>query len=334
MLTDRFGRVHDYLRISLIETCNLRCTYCMPEDFEAAFHHSQRMTAEEIDHLAGIFIGLGITKIRLTGGEPLVRKDARQIIEKLSKYSLPGKYSGSVKFTITTNGTLVHQFIDNFKKANINSINVSLDSLIPERFEAVTKRNYFHQVISNIHLLLQNNFHVKVNAVIMKGVNDDELTDFVQWTRDFPIHVRFIEFMPFDGNHWNKEKVFSYREMLERISSFYDVVPLENEKHDTAKKYKVLGFEGTFAVISTMSAPFCNDCNRLRLTADGKMKNCLFSKGEVDLLSPLREGADIKKLILDCLQSKHAALGGQFNPSKLPSETHPVENRSMITIGG
>jgi cyclic pyranopterin phosphate synthase len=335
MLIDRFGRVHDYLRISLIETCNLRCTYCMPDEIQAsAFHQSQRMTAEEIDVFAKLFIGLGVKKIRLTGGEPLVRRDARQIIRKLSKYVSPEHNAASVNLTITTNAVFVHDFIDEFKNAGIHSVNVSLDTLIPERFEAITRRNYFHRVMSNIHLLLQNGFRVKVNVVVMKGVNDDELIDFVQLTRDFPLHIRFIEFMPFDGNHWKKEKVITYHEMLDRINHYFEVAPLENEKHDTAKKFKVTGFDGTFAVISTMSAPFCGDCNRLRITADGKMKNCLFSKGEVDLLTPLRKGDDVEQLIIDCLQLKHASLGGQFSPVDLPSETHPLENRSMVTIGG
>ena len=334
MLIDRFGRTHDYLRISLIETCNLRCTYCMPEEFQASLHQSQRMTAEEIHSLAKIFIDLGVKKIRLTGGEPLIRKDARQIIRSLSQYTSSEKNSGSVNLAITTNGIYIHDFLDDFKEANIRSVNISLDTLIPERFEAITKRNYFHRVMSNIHLLLQHNFHVKVNAVVMKGVNDDELVDFVQWTRDFPVHVRFIEFMPFDGNRWKKEKVISCKEILDRISNYYEVVPLEKEKNGTAKKFKVLGFEGTFAVISTMSAPFCSDCNRMRLTADGKMKNCLFSKEEIDLLTPLRKGEDVKQFIIDCLNSKHESLGGQFSPDDLPSETHPIENRSMITIGG
>jgi cyclic pyranopterin phosphate synthase len=333
MLTDRFGRVHNYLRISLTEVCNFRCTYCMPEEFQSELHRSQRMTAGEIDQLAEIFISLGVKKIRLTGGEPLVRKDAREVIRNLSRHSSK-ENSEAVKLTITTNGIFIHNFIDDLKNANVQSVNVSLDSLIPERFEAITKRNYFHRVISNIHLLLQHHFEVKVNVVVMKGVNNDELVDFVQWTRDYPLHVRFIEFMPFDGNHWNKEKVFPFKDMLDRIANFYEVLPLENDKHDTAKKFKVIGFEGTFAVISTMSAPFCDGCNRLRLTADGKMKNCLFSKEEIDLLSSLRKGEDVKQKIMDCLYLKHASLGGQFSPADLPSETHPVENRSMVTIGG
>lgn len=334
MLIDRFGRIHDYLRISLIDTCNLRCTYCMPEEFQSSLQQAQRMTAGEIHRLAEIFIELGVKKIRLTGGEPLVRKDAKEIIHLLSTHTFPERNAKQVKLAITTNGVVIHEFIDAFKDANIRSVNVSLDTLMPDRFEAISKRNYFHRVVSNIHLLLQHNFHVKVNMVVMKGVNDDEILDFVQWTRDYPLHIRFIEFMPFDGNRWKKEKVFSYKEMMDRINGYYEVNTLANEPHDTAKNFNVPGFEGTFAVISTMSAPFCSDCNRLRLTADGKMKNCLFGKEEVDLLTPLRNGQDVTQLILDCIHRKHESLGGQFSPADLPSDTHPVENRSMITIGG
>ena len=311
MLVDKFGRVHDYLRISLTESCNLRCKYCMPEDYAfPASLPSHYMTADEIDHIAKVFIDLGVNKIRLTGGEPLVRKDAKHIIELLSKYSSPELNAQPLKLTISTNGILVNKFIEVFQKANIHSVNMSLDTLMPDRFEAITKRNYFHKVVSNMHLMLQNNFHVKLNVVAMKGVND-ELTDFIQLTRDYPLHVRFIEFMPFRGNDWNKNKMISFKEMFDHVSLYFDIVPLENDKHDTAKKFKVLGHEGTFAFINTMSEPFCAECNRIRLTADGKLKNCLFSKSEVDLLSPLRKGEDILSLIRSSIENKHQKWGGQ-----------------------
>ncbi|MCX6187045.1 MAG: GTP 3',8-cyclase MoaA, partial [Bacteroidetes bacterium] len=297
MLTDKFGRVHDYLRISLTESCNLRCKYCMPEDYvfpdALPFRY---MTSDEIMKLSNVFVQHGVNKIRLTGGEPLVRKDVKTIIDSLSKIHVLGSEE-SLKLTLTTNGILAHNYINEFKQAKIESINMSLDTLIPERFEAITHRNYFHKVMANVHLLLQHNFHVKLNVVVMKGVNDDEITDFVQLTRDYPLHVRFIEFMPFSGNEWNKNKLVSFNEMLNQITHFYEIMPLENQKHDTAKKYKVLGHEGTFAFINTMSEPFCGDCNRMRLTADGKLKNCLFSKGEIDLLTPLRNDEDINQLI-------------------------------------
>jgi len=299
----------------------------MPEDYifpkSLPAHY---MTAHEIFTITKIFIELGIKKIRLTGGEPLVRKDAKKIIESLSEFS-NHRNNSEIKFTITTNGILVHDYLNIFQKANIHSVNMSLDTLIPDRFEAITKRNYFHKVVSNMHLLLQNNFHVKLNVVVMKGVNDDELTDFIQLTRDFPLHIRFIEFMPFAGNEWNKNKLVSFKEMFDQVSHFFEIVPLENGKHDTAKKFKVLGYEGTFAFINTMSEPFCSECNRIRLTADGKIKNCLFSKGEIDLLTPLRNGKDIRKLIISSIENKHEKWGGQ-------ELFELTENRSMIAIGG
>ena len=288
-----FGRIHDYLRISLTDKCNLRCTYCNPVDLpKGYFAGAPRMSADEIDKIVSVFVQEGVKKIRLTGGEPLVRKDAKEIIERLSKYP--------VELAITTNGVFVHEFIETFKKAGIHSVNVSLDSLNKERNFSITGRDEFDRVTQNINLLLKNDFHVKVNMVVMKNVNEDEIPDFVEWTKHQPVHVRFIEFMPFAGNQWTNEKVFTYREILELISSRYAFISLPNGRNDTAKKYFVPAHKGTFAIISTMSQPFCSGCNRMRLTTDGKMKNCLFSKNEVDILGALRNGQDILPLIKHC----------------------------------
>lgn len=326
MLTDAFGRRHDYLRISLTDACNFRCTYCMPEE-NIKFMPSQRlMQVGEIEAIAGMFVKMGVQKIRLTGGEPLVRKDAAAIIKMLSGFG--------VELTITTNGTLVHDYIDIFKEAGIRSINLSLDTLNREKFASITQRNQFDKVWDNIHLLIEKGFHVKVNAVVMKGVNDMEILDFVAWTRDLPVHVRFIEFMPFTGNLWDHDKVFSLQEMLVLIGSEYSFVKLGDHPNDTAKKYKVLNHEGTFAVISTMSAPFCSTCNRMRLTADGKMKNCLFSKTEIDLLGAYRAGQDLEPLVKQCVAEKAEALGGQFTSEYMSLDATHIENRSMIQIGG
>ncbi len=322
MLTDQYNRVHTYLRISLTDKCNLRCTYCNPVDLpKGYFSKSNKMSADEIETIAGVFIKEGIKKIRLTGGEPLVRKDAKEIIRRLSRYP--------VELAITTNGVYVHEFIDTFCEAGIWSVNVSLDSLDSKRNQLITGRDEFDRVKANIGLLLKNNFHVKINTVVMRDVNTDELCNFVAWTKDVPVEVRFIEFMPFSGNHWSKEKVFSYREMLSLIGEYFHYVPLHNDNHDTAVKYQVPGYKGTFAIISTMSRPFCSGCNRLRLTTDGKMKNCLFSKGEADILGALRSGTDIVPLIRQCVWEKEEALGGQLNMSN-----GNVKNRSMIHIGG
>ena len=328
ILLDQFGRPHDYLRISLTERCNLRCVYCMPEQGIVLRPKAQFMKTEEVLGIAKTFVSLGVTKIRLTGGEPLVRNDAKEVIEGLSK--LP------VDLAISTNGVLVDKFIDTFKAARIKSINVSLDTLREDRSASITRRDLFRSTINNIHLLIRENFHVKLNAVIMKGVNDDEIIDFINFTRDHKVHFRFIEFMPFNGNKWDWSKGLSYKEMMGKVSAEFGdrVHKLEDKKNDTSKSYKIEGFSGTFAVISSVTNPFCDSCNRLRLTADGKMKNCLFSQNETDLLSAYRKGEDVKPLIFENVWKKKAVRAGmdtfeEFSDSKLNQQ-----NRSMIAIGG
>jgi len=193
-----------------------------------------------------------------------------------------------VKLTLTTNGSRLHEFVDILDESGVHSLNISLDTLQPERFQLITRRDQFQRVFDNIQMLLKRGFHVKVNMVVMKGLNDSEINDFVEWTKREPVHVRFIEFMPFSGNRWASNKVVTMQQILDTVSEKYEVERLQDEKHDTAKGYRVPGHLGTFAIISTMSANFCGDCNRIRLTADGKMKNCLFAEKETDLLTALR----------------------------------------------
>ena len=326
MILDSFGRNHNYLRISLTDNCNLRCFYCMPEEEYEFTPASKLMQADEIEAISKIFVAQGVNKIRLTGGEPLVRKDAGKIILSLSK--LP------VKLTLTTNGTRIHEFIELLKEANIQSLNISLDTLQSDRFMLLTRRDQFKLVYDNIQLLIRNNFQVKVNVVVMKGMNDGEINDFIEWTKDTPIQIRFIEFMPFSGNRWTSNKVFTWQEILEVVQTKYPIVRLEDEINDTAKKYTVPGHVGSFAVISTMTSPFCSGCNRMRLTADGKMKNCLFSKEETDLLTAFRKGEDILPLIQKSIASKAKELGGQFTADFEQVHAEEIQNRSMITIGG
>jgi cyclic pyranopterin phosphate synthase len=326
MITDSFKRVHNYLRISLTDSCNLRCFYCMPEEEYVFTPTSKLMQLTEIESLARTFVEAGVSKIRLTGGEPLVRHDAEKIIIALSK--LP------VELTLTTNGTRVHKFMDVFKQANIRTLNVSLDTLKPERFNKVTRRDQFNKVWENIQLLLANSIHVKVNVVVMKGVNDDELVDFVEWTKNASIDVRFIEFMPFTGNRWTSNQVMTLHEILQVISGTYNFYSLDKGPHDTAKRFRVPGHLGTFGVISTMSSHFCGDCNRMRLTADGKLKNCLFSNDETDLLTALRSGKQVFPLIQKSILNKHFQLGGQLTTDFEDLHPDQIHNRSMITIGG
>jgi cyclic pyranopterin phosphate synthase len=326
MIQDAFGRVHNYLRLSLTDNCNLRCFYCMPDEDYDFTPAARLMQTEEVEQLARLFVMEGVTKIRLTGGEPLVRKDAAKIIESLSE--LP------VELVMTTNATRIHEFIDVLKASNIRTINISLDTLQPDKFLLVTRRNLFHCVRSNIELLLHHGFKVKINVVVMKGFNENEINDFIRWTQFIPIQIRFIEFMPFSGNRWTGNKVFSMQDMFSEIATQFEFLPVENELHDTAKHFLIPGHAGSFAIISTMSAPFCSSCNRMRLTADGKLKNCLFSTGETDLLTPLRNQEDVTPLIHASIRSKAKQLGGQFSGTFEMLDAASIHNRPMITIGG
>jgi cyclic pyranopterin phosphate synthase len=326
MIEDSFGRVHDYLRISLTDNCNFRCFYCMPEEEYDFTPASRLMQTDEIVSLAKLFVANGVKKIRLTGGEPLVRKDAGNIITALGK--LP------VELVITTNGTRISELLPQLLAANIKTINISLDTLQPEKFLLITRRDVFHLVRSNIELLLHHKIEVKLNMVVMKGLNDDEILDFIEWTRHHPIQVRFIEFMPFSGNKWTSNKMFSLAEILATIESKHTIFPVKAGANDTAKHFMVASHEGSFAVISTMTEPFCSTCNRMRLTADGKLKNCLFSADETDLLTALRANEDVLPLIKSAIWSKAKALGGQLNKPFEEIDTNSITNRSMITIGG
>jgi len=218
-----------------------------------------------------------------------------------------------VELSITTNAVIVDNYIDVLKSCNIHSVNVSLDSLKPERFNTITRRNHFAQVYDNILLLIKEGFKVKLNAVIIKGFNDDEIIDFVQLTKTLPISIRFIEFMPFDGNEWDKSKMMSHSEAIDIINANYDqkhVIKLQDTKNDTSKNYKIEGFQGSFGLISSITNPFCDSCNRIRLTANGHIKNCLFSSTESDLLTPLRAGKDITRIIQETVKSKYRIRGG------------------------
>jgi len=329
ILTDSFKREHTYLRISLIERCNLRCTYCMPEEGVKLSPRSHLMTYEEIYTIAKTFVNNGVTKIRLTGGEPLIRKDIPIILEKLS--SLP------VELSITTNAVTVDRFIDTFKKNGLKNINVSLDTLDATKFKEITRRNDFEKVYNNILLLVSEGFKVKINTVLIKGFNDNEIIDLIKLTKELPVTIRFIEFMPFDGNRWDLKKMISYAEVMEFVNNSFSkqqVERLQDAPNDTSKNYKIKGYKGSFAIISSVTNPFCDSCNRLRLTADGKLKNCLFSATESDLLTTLREGKSIEPIIQKAVQAKLKVRGGMDTLKKLQEPKLHSQNRSMITIGG
>jgi len=329
ILTDDFGRKHNYLRISLLEKCNLRCTYCMPADGIELSPKASLMTADEIFLIAQTFVQNGVDKIRLTGGEPLLRKDFPEIASKLA--------SLDVALSITTNGILIDRHIDTLKLYGITKINLSLDTLIASKFHSITLRNQFEKVVDNLHLLLNNDFKVKVNVVLMKGFNENEIVDFVKLTQYLPLSVRFIEFMPFAGNEWDRSKMISQNEILSELEKNFpskEIEKLEDEKNFTARTYRIKDFQGDFGIISSITNPFCDGCNRIRLTANGKIKNCLFSNAETDLLTPLRNGESITNLISESIKNKKKVRAGMVTLEEMDDPTLHFDNRSMIAIGG
>ena len=329
IITDQFGRIHNYLRISLTERCNLRCFYCMPEDGIELSEKENVLTHEEIIFLAKEFVSLGVNKIRLTGGEPLIKKNIEKIIRELT--ALP------ISLGITTNGILLDKYIDLFKECGVKDINISLDTLDKEQFEIMTRRDYFDRVMSNIYQCILAGFNVKINAVLIKGVNDSEIVDFIEFTKDKKVSFRFIEFMPFDGNKWDTSKVVSLDDILENVNGNYSqnqIIKLEDKKNDTTKNYRIKGYQGSFGVISTVSNPFCDSCNRIRLTANGRIKNCLFSATETNLLNPLRNGEDIVPHILNAVMPKEKSRGGMISDEDFFDKEQNTKNRAMISIGG
>lgn len=301
----------------------------MPAEGIPLLPKSHLMTADEIFGLAKLFVGLGVTKIRLTGGEPLVRKDFEAIVRKLSL--LP------VEIAITTNGILLDKYLSLFEELNITNITISLDSLDNAKNTTITRRNYFDKVKSNIELLKNQVSTVKINVVLLKNKNDTEIVDFIKLSQKENFIIRFIEFMPFDGNAWNNKQLVSKKYILNEVEKHFGknrLRRLTDAPNDTARNYKITDFKGSFAIISSVTNPFCDTCNRIRLTADGQVKNCLFSTYETDILTPYRNGENIIPLLENSLKNKKETRGGMDNWEKLNDPKMHSQNRSMIAIGG
>ncbi|XP_059684394.1 molybdenum cofactor biosynthesis protein 1 isoform X1 [Gavia stellata] len=265
----------------------------MPEEGVQLTPKSELLTAQEIITLARLFVKEGVEKIRLTGGEPLIRPDVVDIVGQLYKLE------GLKTIAVTTNGINLARLLPRLKEAGLNAINISLDTLVPAKFEFIVRRKGFHKVMEGIHKATELGYRpVKVNCVVMRGFNEDELLGFVDFTKDLPLDVRFIEYMPFDGNKWNFKKMVSYKEMLDTIKQRWpELEKLPCEASSTAKSYKVPHFQGQVSFITSMTEHFCGSCNRLRITADGNLKVCLFGNSEVSLRDHLRLGASEEELV-------------------------------------
>lgn len=333
-LSDKFGRNHTYLRISLTEKCNLRCTYCMPEEGVELTPKDHLLSTDEVIYLAKLFIRNGVTKIRFTGGEPLVRPDICEILSELNRLRSGDDpaYQHFNTMGITTNGIVLAKKLPALLEAGLDSVNISLDTLVSEKFSFITRRNGWNHVAKSIYQAVDSNLEsVKINCVVMRGLNDDEICDFVALTQDLPVDVRFIEYMPFDGNKWNQKKMLPYNEMLSHIHQKWpDLEKIQDDANDTSKAYKVPGFKGQIGFITSMSDNFCGTCNRLRITADGNLKVCLFGSNEVSLRDTIRSGKEedeIMKVIESAVKRKKKQHAGMFNIAQ-------SKNRPMILIGG
>ncbi|ROI05105.1 MULTISPECIES: GTP 3',8-cyclase MoaA [unclassified Chryseobacterium] len=329
MLTDKFGRQINYLRLAIVDRCNLRCTYCMPEEGLAWIKQNELMTDEEMLRICAVFTSLGIDKIRITGGEPFVRKNSIQLIEKISQLE------GLTDISLTTNGILTEPYIPQLKKFGVKSVNLSLDTLDEERFFKITRRKSFDKVMKTLDSLLSHDIRVKINAVVMEGQNIEDIIPLVSLTRQLPVDVRFIEEMPFNGNmdaetvlSWNHQKIYTYiRE------HFPDLMKTEDPKSSTSYNYKIPGFEGEIGIIAAYTRSFCGDCNRIRITPSGLLRNCLYEGGGINVKDELRSGKtdeELKEIIINSIQNKPKDGWEAEKQTMTASQIH----QSMATIGG
>ena len=368
ILTDTHGRHHNYLRISLSERCNLRCQYCMPPEGIQLSPSSNLLTDEEITRLVDVFVKNGVDKVRLTGGEPLLRPNLASLIRHISsslRNSAGGKLSGSSLVGITTNGISLSRQIDALVDAGLTGVNISLDTLRADRFLEITRRNGLEKVMRAIHDTIRafrekygdvrlgpngtGGSRVKINCVVMKDFNDDELVDFVDLVNNTfggDVDMRFIEWMPFNDNGWNMTKFLSYDDMMDRIDSEVPLERIGDGPNDTTKWWTVQNQaserKSRIGFITSMSEHFCSSCNRLRITADGKIKVCLFGSNEkeVSLRDIMRnhssdssrsEDEVLSEVIYAAVQRKTLALGGHENAEAIAKA---ADNRPMTTIGG
>ncbi|GAA5813854.1 hypothetical protein MFLAVUS_007341 [Mucor flavus] len=327
VLTDTYQRHHDYLRISITERCNLRCTYCMPEEGIQLSPSDNLLKKEEILHLAKLFVNQGVTKIRLTGGEPTVRPDIIELVQGLGAL----KQHGLKSLAMTSNGIALKRKLPALVEAGLDTLNVSLDTLDPHLFEIMTRRRGFDKVVGAIDEAVKLGMpHVKINTVVMRGINDQEVMNFAAYTKDRPVNVRFIEYMPFDGNKWNQNKLVPFKELINRIESMYGKLDKLNDgANDTTKHFQVPGYKGKLGFITSMTDHFCGTCNRLRITADGNIKVCLFGNTEVSLRDLIRQGKtdeELVEVISSAVKKKKKQHAGMF-------ELASRKNRPMILIG-
>ncbi|HQZ34067.1 MAG TPA: GTP 3',8-cyclase MoaA [Ilumatobacteraceae bacterium] len=324
-LIDPFGRTIRDLRISVTDRCNFRCTYCMPEEGMQWVPRSEVLTFEEIERLARIFVErFEVDGLRLTGGEPTMRAHLPVLVGKLAALG--------VDLSMTTNGSTLRNMAHELREAGLRRVNVSLDTLVREKFHRMTKRDEFERVLDGIEAAKEAGFApVKINAVIERGVNDDEIVDLARYGRDNDVEMRFIEFMPLDASgHWMNDKVVGQDEIVAALSAEFPLELVPARGAAPADRWRYLDGRGTVGVIPTVTKPFCGDCDRVRMTADGQFRTCLFATTEFDLLKMMRAGATDDQ-VADEIQR---AVGTKWAGHQINQVTFVKPRRSMSQIGG
>lgn len=328
MITDSRGRVINYLRLAVTDRCNLRCVYCMPESGLNWLPQKELMTIGEMLRICKLFVHMGVQKIRITGGEPFIRKDLLPFLYQLSEID------GLREITITTNGLLTNEFVPDMKKIGIKCVNLSLDTLNEERFFQITRREGLDKVLSTMHALLDNDIHVKINAVVMQGKNIEDIIPLVQMTQTLPVNVRFIEEMPFNGGTHEVSPAWNFLRILEYIKEYFPTVrKVEDAPNATACNYHIHGYKGYIGIIAAYSRSFCGSCNRLRITPTGILRTCLYDAGKLNLKEAMRGGCndnDLETMIRMAVSKKPKdgwAAQHQW-------ATQNLEHQSMATIGG
>lgn len=318
-MLDSYGRRINYLRISVTDLCNLRCKYCMPESGIKKIAYDEILKLEEIQNIAENFVESGVDKIRITGGEPLVRRGILKLIEGI------GSLTKVKDFAMTTNGTLLKKYVLDLKNAGLNRLNISLDTLDEKKYSTITKNGKLSDVINGIEAAKKVGLEpIKLNVVLIKGFNENEIEDFVNLTKHEEIDVRFIELMPIGAlKYWSLNNYISNETVLEKAEGLTEIKAVDVSS--PARYYRIPGGKGRVGLINPISCKFCENCNRIRLTADGKIKPCLHSNEEIDIKTPLRQGQDINKLIENIIKNK---------PKEHNLEAGNYISRNMMDIGG
>ena len=326
-LIDNHGRQINYLRLAVTDRCNLRCNYCMPSEGINFVKNDRLLTISELERVSETLVGLGIDKIRITGGEPFVRKDLMVLLRKLSKMD------GLKDISVTTNATLIGPYIDELKELGIRNINVSLDSINRETFERITRRKQFDIVHNNLIRLMTEGFNVRINFIVLDGQNEQDILPILDVMKHYKVSVRFLEEMPFNGGSKNFSTIkWNYKAILEHIASVYTFEKLVSPPTSTSINYQIEGHQSTFGIIPSFSRTFCGTCNRLRVTATGDVITCLYGKPKANLRDIVRESSTNEAMVHSILQ----AIGSRAKTGFEAQEEHAktIFDNSMTSIGG